>query len=292
MNLSLTFWPRLTDPHGKRVRTTWALLVARLSMPRTCEAKLEIPGMSLATFAGDMRSNANVERVFAVGLDLDKSVPPWDELCERFSASRAFLHTTWQSTPQVPRARVFLPLSRPVSAREYRRVYAAVSANVAANLQIDRAASDAGRLWFLPAIRPSGSFDSFIGEGPPVDVEAALAAVPEPAPPVPPPPSGPRAAGAGDVEARAAAYVEKVGPAISGSGGRTTTFVLAQRLVRGFALDEDTTYRLMAKWNQICDPPWSERELRGKIREAANAGRQAVGDLRDARRDRRLKPVK
>ena len=288
MNLSLTFWPRLTDPHGKRVRTTWPLLVARLSMPRTCATKLEIPGVSLATFAGDMRSLANVEQVFAVGLDLDKSVPSWPELCARFSSSRSFVHTTWQSTPTVPRARVFLPLSRPVSAREYRRVYAAVSANVASALQIDRAASDPSRLWFLPAIQPGGWFDSFIGEGPPIDVDAALAAVPEPAtPPVPPPPSGPRAAGAGDVEARAAAYVEKVGPAISGSGGRTTTFVLAQRLVRGFALDEDTTYRLMAKWNQACDPPWSERELRGKIREAANAGRHSVGDMRDAKRDGR-----
>jgi len=87
----------------------------------------------------------------------------------------------------------------------------------------------------------------------------------------------------GDVEARAAAYLARCEPAVSGSGGHRTTFVVAQRLVRGFALDEETAYRLLTEWNQRCSPPWSERELRRKVRQAAERGNLPEGSLRDRR---------
>jgi hypothetical protein len=88
---------------------------------------------------------------------------------------------------------------------------------------------------------------------------------------------------ASDVE-RARRYLAKCEPAISGSGGHNHTFVIASKIVRGFALGEADAYALLADWNQTCVPPWSERDLRRKIREALRAGQLPDGFLRDARR--------
>ncbi len=299
VNVSLTHWQRLTHPVGKRVRTTWPALLERLAAPRVVEVKNDAPGFALATFKGDHRKLANVESVFAIGLDLDhldavsvfskvrpSDAPDWPALCRRFEHTSAFLHTTWSSTAESLRARVFLPLSRPVDAAEYRLVYAQCAGVAeASGLVVDRAASDPSRLWFLPAIPPGGTFLHFVGTGKPVNVDAAIAAAPKPAPPterVPPSSVGP----VGDVEARAGAYLDRCEPAISGSGGSTTTFVLAQKLVLGFGLSEDATYRLMQGWNSRCSPPWDERELRRKISQAAERGTMQPGSLRDAQRGR------
>lgn len=287
--IGLTYFPRLRDAQGQRVRCSWPALVERLQTARVVSDKHDAPGLSLATYEGDRRALARVEAVYAVGLDLDDGVD-WDELLGRFGGGATFLHTTWSSTPECIRARVFLLLSRPVTADEYRRVYASiVSVCEDAGLVVDRAASDPSRLWFLPSIPPGGAYRYSVGVGGPVDVEAMLAKVPVPAPPAPTVPSAPSANGSGrgaDLETRAAAYLARCEPAISGQGGHRVTFLIAQRLVRGFSLDEGTAFRLLCSWNATCQPPWSEWELRRKIRQAAEHGRHAVGDLRDADRRR------
>ena len=97
--------------------------------------------------------------------------------------------------------------------------------------------------------------------------------------------SAPRAQASGvrDVE-RARRYLTKCDAAISGSGGHTTTFITASKIVRGFGLSEDDAFALLSEWNARCQPPWSERDLRRKVREAALAGQLPDGFLRDARR--------
>lgn len=284
MKLSLTYFESLTNPQGKRVTTSWETLVGRLSMARTVERKHDAPGISLATYAGDRRALVNVERVFAIGLDLDERVN-WDDLTTRFSATTSFLHTTWSSTEAEPRARVFLPLSRPVTGDEYRRVYAACVLIVeSGGLVVDRAASDPSRFWFLPSTPPGAAYHYSIGRGPVVNVDDALRAVPAPIAPVAPARHDSDRNDTHDVEARAAAYLDRCEPAISGSGGSTVTFKLAVKMTLGFGLDEATAYRLMCRWNERCSPPWSERDLRKKIRDAAERGTMPEGALRDARK--------
>jgi len=71
---------------------------------------------------------------------------------------------------------------------------------------------------------------------------------------------------------RASAYLEKVPGAVSGSGGHNQTFVTALHMVKGFNLDESDAYRLLAsEYNERCSPPWSERDLRRKVSEAAKS---------------------
>ncbi len=280
--VAITYWRHLLEPKGVRASTTWAKLLARLSTPKVHAIKLEIPGFALATFVDDKRAIANVEKVHAVGLDLDEQVD-WPALQTLFCNVASFVHTTWSSTLTEPRARVFLLLDRPVTGEEYRLVYSSVAAKVeAGGLVVDRAASDAARLWFLPAIKHGAPFLSYVGDGPPVNVDAAIAAAPKPQAYTP----VERSLGRPDSPAysRARRYLHQCKGAISGSGGHAHTFVIAQKLVRGFALAPDDALDLMAReWNQRCSPPWSERELRHKVEQAAKAGRFAEGDMNDKR---------
>lgn len=282
--IELTYFPELRSARGQRYRTSWDALVRRLARAQVSTDKHDVAGISLATYRDNYRKLENVERVFAVGLDLDHDLPSWDALAGGFQSVACFLHTTWSSTAQALRARVFIRLSRPVTAAEYRRVYAFCAGVVErGGVEVDRAASDPSRFWFLPSVQPGATFLHAEGCGNPVNVEGALAAVPPPAPPPPPPP--PRTPPS-NAEERAAKYLDRCDPAIEGSGGDNHTFLTAQRIVRGFCLDEETAFRLLCAWNARCEPPWTEADLRRKIRQAATKGTLPYGSLLDAPRTR------
>ena len=78
---------------------------------------------------------------------------------------------------------------------------------------------------------------------------------------------------------RASLYLERVPPAIAGQHGDVRTFQVCCRLVRGFALTEDEALSALAAWNSRCQPPWTEAELRNKLRGARQYGREPVGGL-------------
>lgn len=104
--------------------------------------------------------------------------------------------------------------------------------------------------------------------------------------PCPPPPQAPPvslslrqiADPATSVE-RASLYLERVPPAIAGQHGDVRTFQVCCRLVRGFALTEDEALTALTAWNNRCQPPWTEAELRNKLRGARQYGREPVGGL-------------
>jgi replicative DNA helicase len=79
---------------------------------------------------------------------------------------------------------------------------------------------------------------------------------------------------------RASAYLARVPGAVSGNGGHQQTWTAALAVVRGFDLNEADAFDLFAReFNPRCDPPWSERELRHKITDAANNARLDRGYL-------------
>jgi len=83
---------------------------------------------------------------------------------------------------------------------------------------------------------------------------------------------------------RAEAYLDRVPPAISGSGGHGQTYAAATAMVHGFGLDADAAFRLLwDRYNPRCDPPWTEKELRHKVSDAASKPHDRPhGWLRDA----------
>ena len=85
-----------------------------------------------------------------------------------------------------------------------------------------------------------------------------------------------------DVIARARRYLRSVPSAVAGHGGDVQTFRVCCRLARGFALPDDEALDLLSEWNMRCEPPWSERELQAKLRNARQYGREPVGGLLEA----------
>src|SRR5262249_49725957 len=92
---------------------------------------------------------------------------------------------------------------------------------------------------------------------------------------------------AGDLISRAKAYIAKEPPAIQGQDGSGRCFHVASILVKGFALSEADAFEAIQEWNRTCQPPWSDAELRHKIRDAA-AKPGPVGHLANARPSARV----
>jgi hypothetical protein len=66
-------------------------------------------------------------------------------------------------------------------------------------------------------------------------------------------------------------YIDACPPAISGQNGHDQTFRLACILVQGFDLSPDDAFSFLSRYNQRCEPPWSERELWHKLADADRA---------------------
>jgi hypothetical protein len=68
--------------------------------------------------------------------------------------------------------------------------------------------------------------------------------------------------------ARARAYLDKLPPAIAGSGGHAATYAAACEVVE-FGANEAEALEILSAWNQThCQPAWSERDLRHKLASA------------------------
>lgn len=78
---------------------------------------------------------------------------------------------------------------------------------------------------------------------------------------------------------RARRYLANVPPAVAGQRGDVHTFRVCCRLVRGFALSDDTALEVLAPWNSRCRPPWTEGELLDKLRRASRYGQEPHGGL-------------
>ena len=81
---------------------------------------------------------------------------------------------------------------------------------------------------------------------------------------------------------RASAYLSKMEPSVAGQSGHAKCFHAACVLVMGFGLSEDEALNLLSReFNPRCQPAWSEKELRHKVK-SANQQPGARCYLRDA----------
>ena len=65
-------------------------------------------------------------------------------------------------------------------------------------------------------------------------------------------------------------YVDRIPPAVSGERGHVATFHVAIALVWGFDLSPETALAFLERYNERCQPPWDEAELRHKLASADN----------------------
>lgn len=284
MRLAITRWRNLVDPVGESGEIEWSDLVAELSTRRDFRGDREHPGWSPARLDPVERAAANVRAVSALCLDYDAG-STLDAAAGRWGGLAGLLHTTRKHTPDAPRFRVVLPLSRTVSAFEFAALWRRVNATVGG--VIDQAPKDASRFWYLPGCPPDAEFIARELRGGWLDVDAWLAKG-EPATAAPA--HVPTNTGT-DVERRAIAYIARMPESISGSGGHGACWSVALVLAKGFALGERRTYEILRDhYNARCSPPWSDVELRHKANQAA-AARVAEGyKLGDRWEPERVRP--
>lgn len=105
--------------------------------------------------------------------------------------------------------------------------------------------------------------------------------LPAPASPAPPPRPAPRFEPRRiDVDARAAAYIDALPPAIQGQGGDRQTTRAAHALVMGFGLPQSRALDLLlGRYNPRCLPPWSAKALERKIAYVARTSASEPGFL-------------
>jgi hypothetical protein len=82
-----------------------------------------------------------------------------------------------------------------------------------------------------------------------------------------------------NVAERVERYLAATPPAIAGQHGDLHTFRVCCRLVRGFALDDAQALAALTAWNRRCEPPWTEHDLRDKLRRARRYGREPIGGM-------------
>ena len=75
---------------------------------------------------------------------------------------------------------------------------------------------------------------------------------------------------------RARRYLHKVPGATQGANGDDSTYK-ACAITNDFDLSEQETFELISVWNQNCNPPWTDEELRQKIRNVKLYGTGVVG---------------
>ena len=291
IRLYCTSFKNARNPQGGRFSCTWDRLVERIKEPRVLSwgdptddelfelKKTKLRGWNIATFEGDYRSKERFLSAGALGFDLDRFAD-LEGIKERLSSFVGVVHTSIKHTPESPRCRVFLPLSRPVSAEEYARLWAELAPTVG---NVDQAAKDPSRLWFQPCVIEGREYLAFeLGNGL-IDVDQTLARLPKPEAPSPAesrPPPRLHVARTALVE-RAKRWLEKADPAISGSGGQAQTWRVCLALVKGFGLESSTALELLTPWNARCQPPWRTSELKRQLERAESESTTASGYLLD-----------
>jgi hypothetical protein len=135
-----------------------------------------------AEFKDNYRHGDNYVASHFVSLDYDHIRPSdVEKILASFKGTAHHAYTTHSHTPEKPRIRVWLPLSRPVDAEQYQ----AVSRKAAARAGIELAARESFtpcQLMFRPAAKAGIPFQSWSDtESPYLDVDAVLAEYENPA---------------------------------------------------------------------------------------------------------------
>lgn len=105
------------------------------------------------------QTEANIATVHAVVLDYDgkpQSVSI-EKATEVWGGFEHVVYTTFQHTPDKPRFRLVMPLSRPVTTSEFRRIWGWVQKHAAENGAGFDPLSDPGRIYFIPTHRPGAA---------------------------------------------------------------------------------------------------------------------------------------
>lgn len=171
-------WDSLVDRLGQT--TTTPETPAQYAAMSKAEqgAVKDLGGFVGGHLAGGRRKKGNVLARSLVCLDIDHATEDvWLTLAETVNWT-AVCYTTHSHTPEAPRARLVLPLTRDVTEEEYAPVARAVAAAVGIDL-FDDTTFEAQRLMYWPSTPTGGEYVANVYEGPWLDPDQVLATYPD-----------------------------------------------------------------------------------------------------------------
>ena len=171
--------------------TSWEKLTSRLSRcKRTAETVAEYKAMSkpqrgkvkdIGGFVGGVirdggrRKSDSVVSRSLITLDIDFGTKSTLNVVREMLDGWAWcLYSTHSHTPEAPRYRLVLPLSREVSPEEYIPIARRVADDVGIDL-FDSSTYEPGRLMYWPSCPKDGEYVYEVAEGDPLDADKALA---------------------------------------------------------------------------------------------------------------------
>lgn len=271
--------PTHPDPSGTMPDSAWAA------------AKKRLPAVSPAIYAPDAtRGNANVLALSGLFGDVDGATEAEIEAVRERLADLGLGYIEHESPGQVRcrhgevRARIIVPFDAPIPAEQWTpSTWRALLAHVGLVASADPQAKDPSRLYFLPCrgqqvrVTHGSAFDWYSileriaiqSESDPLPLESAVERQATGRAPIYWP-----GRYSNDIEARIArarAYVSRMPPAIEGQHGHDALWRAALVAVRGLELPGPAALSVLTEYSARCSPPWSERELLHKIRQAEHA---------------------
>jgi P4 family phage/plasmid primase-like protien len=133
-----------------------------------------------ASYRNKHRHGDNFLQRFCITLDYDRiSSFDYDEVLEDLESYEHIAYTTWSHTPEKPRLRVILPLSRPVDPIEFELISRHIADQLGAGIDLTaRESHKPAQFMFLPEVKPDddsrSNFYFRSHEGSWVDVEEIL----------------------------------------------------------------------------------------------------------------------
>ena len=180
-----------TSREWKNKSTTWERLVQRLSkckhtgetaaeyraMTKTAQGKVkDVGGFVGGTIKdGGARKADTILARSLVTLDIDygeKSTPGL--VGDMLSGTAWCLYSTHSHTPEKPRYRLVLPLSREVTPDEYIPISRRIADDIGIDL-FDSSTYEPSRLMYWPSVPSDGDYVFQVGEGAPLDADKVLA---------------------------------------------------------------------------------------------------------------------
>lgn len=138
------------------------------------DAIKDVGGFVMGRLKDGRRKKENVLSRSALTLDMDYATADVAEQLEMFFSFQCFLYSTHKSTPEKPRLRLIIPLSREVTPDEYMAVARKIAEDVGMEL-FDDTTYEPSRLMYWPSTSADGEFIYREITGSPLDPDSVLA---------------------------------------------------------------------------------------------------------------------
>ncbi|MCM1221123.1 MAG: virulence-associated E family protein [Lachnospiraceae bacterium] len=137
------------------------------------DAIKDVGGFVMGKLKGGRRKKDCVESRSALTLDMDHAVPDIPEQVEMFFDFRCLVYSTHKHTPENPRLRLIIPLTRNVSPDEYVAVARKVAEDIGIEM-FDDTTYEPSRLMYWPSTSSDGEFIFKDIEGEPLNPDEVL----------------------------------------------------------------------------------------------------------------------